>query len=87
MDKANIFGYMGSILLPITLLPQLYLTYKTKKVNDISYLFICLQIITCICFLTYGILLEEIPLIIANSVVLVQLLILLSFKKVFSNNN
>ena len=84
---SNIFGYIGGSLLVINQLPQLYLTLKTKKTDDLSFWFILLQVITCICFLTYGILLEEVPLIIANSIVLVQLLILLSFKKVFSNNN
>lgn len=30
------FGYLGASTLIITLLPQIYLTYKTKKVENLS---------------------------------------------------
>lgn len=75
MDK-EIFGYLGAVFLTITLLPQLYLTYKTKKIDDLSYGFIGLQILTCIFFLVYGILLNAAPLMLANSIVLFQLCLL-----------
>ena len=85
--EADIFGYIGSVLLPITLIPQLYHTYKSKKVDDISYIFICLQILTCIFFFTYGIFLDATPLIIANSLVFLQLIVLMSFKIKYSKKN
>lgn len=84
MSISEIFGYIGAILLPITLLPQLYLTYKTKKVEDISYIFICLQIITCIFFLTFSILGDVKPILVANVLVLFELLILAFFKLKYS---
>ena len=80
----SIIGYTAAIFLVISLLPQLLHTYKTKKVNDLSYLFLCLQIITCILFLIYGALLEEVPLLLANGCVLLQLVILFYFKKIYS---
>tara|TARA_B110001469_G_C9647097_1_gene327651 strand:- start:144 stop:308 length:165 start_codon:yes stop_codon:yes gene_type:complete len=34
------FGYLGASTLIITLLPQIYLTYKTKKVENLSLVFL-----------------------------------------------
>ena len=73
-------GYCGAACLTISLIPQLAHTIKTKRVEDISYGFISLQILTCILFLIYGIMLLENPLIIANGIVLLQLLIFLGLK-------
>ena len=83
MDSKNVaetFGYLGAACLTITLIPQLVHTTKTQRVSDISYGFISLQIITCILFLIYGIMLLEKPLIIANGIVLIQVLIFLGLK-------
>jgi MtN3 and saliva related transmembrane protein len=76
----QVFGYLGASTLIITFIPQLYLTYKTKKVENLSLGFLCLQELTCVLFLIYGILLKEIPLIIANSLVGIQGIALLSMK-------
>ena len=46
-----------------------------------------LQLLTCSLFLSYGILLNEKPIIIANSLVLLQSFILCIFKYIFSNKN
>ncbi len=79
-DIIETFGYCGATCLTISLIPQLFHTIKTKRVGDISYGFIGLQIVTCILFLIYGILLRENPLIIANGLVLFQLIIFLVLK-------
>ena len=79
-DIIETFGYCGAACLTITLIPQLVHTCKTKRVADISYGFIGLQILTCILFLIYGVMLRENPLIIANGLVLGQLIIFLGLK-------
>lgn len=83
----DVFGYLGSAFLTITLIPQLYLTYKTKKTRDISFVFLCLQLITCVFFLIYGIHLSENPLIIANSIVLFQSCLLFYAKIIFTDKH
>ena len=80
----NILGYSAALSLIITLIPQLYYTYKRKKADDISYFFLGLQILTCTLFLIYGILLEELPLILANTLVLLQSFTLFLFKYRYS---
>jgi len=80
----TIIGYVGGILLNITFMPQIYKIYKTKHTEDISLTFAILQVITCIFCLTYSIMLDENPLIIANSVLLCQLISLLVGKILYS---
>ena len=80
VDATQVVGYIGAVFLTITLLPQLYHTYKLKNVDNISIYFLLLQIKTCSLFLTYGILLGELPLILANTLVLLQSFILFFFK-------
>ena len=79
-DITEVIGYCGAACLTISLIPQIIHTIKTKRVSDISYGFISLQILTCILFLIYGIMLLEKPLIIANGIVLLQLLLFLGLK-------
>ena len=83
----DIIGYSAAVCLVITLLPQVHLTWKSKRADDISYGFLCLQLLTCFLFLSYGILLEELPLIIANGLVIFQSLMLFTFKYTFSKNS
>ena len=84
MNLSEIIGYFATFFLVITLIPQLFHTIKTKKVDDISYVFITLQIITCLLFLTYGIMIYKNPLIVANSIVLFQVLLFLILKIKYS---
>ena len=80
----TIIGYIGGTLLNITFIPQIYKTYKTKHTEDISLIFMVLQNITCIFCLIYAIFLNENPLIVSNSVLLFELLLLLYGKIHFS---
>lgn len=84
MKKSEVVGYIASFCLIITLLPQIYHTLKTRKVEDISYLFIMLQLLTCALFLSYGIMINENPLIIANSLVGTQVVVMCILKISFS---
>lgn len=84
-QTTEIFGYLAAATLLSTLIPQIIKTIKKKKVDDISYVFVFLQVLTSIFFLIYGLLLKENPLIIANSLLLCQTLLMLSLK-IFYNN-
>lgn len=83
-QTTEIFGYLAAATLLSTLIPQLIKTIKKKKVDDISYVFVFLQVLTSIFFLIYGLLLKENPLIIANSLLLVQTLLMLGLKITYS---
>ena len=84
MELYSIFGYLAGLSLIIALLPQIYFTYKSKKADDLSYFFLFMNILTCSLFLIYGILLGELPLILANVAVLSQTFILIILKFIYS---
>lgn len=76
----NVFGYIGSSLLIISMIPQLYRTYTTKSAHDISPIFLGIQLFTTGILLTYSILIFQIPLIYGNIGILVELLMLCYMK-------
>ena len=84
MELYSVFGYLASVSLIITLLPQIHTTYKSKKADDLSYFFLFMNILTCSLFLIYGVLLGELPLILANTAVLSQTFILIILKFIYS---
>ena len=43
MNK-DVFGFLGAFFLTVTLLPQLYHSYKGKKMDDISKGFLAIQV-------------------------------------------
>lgn len=83
-DTKQIIGYTGGTLLNITFLPQIYRTFKTKQTDDISLVFMILQVITCMLCVAYSFLLNEQPLIVSNIILLCELLTLLLGKILFS---
>ena len=82
----KIVGYLASIMLGILLIPQVYTTYKTKQVEGISVIFLYFELITVSLWILYGIgfIIEDnidgLPIIIANSALLINVIILLIMK-------
>ena len=48
-------GYIGTVFLCLSFVPQVYSVFKTKDVEAISYGFLVLQLITCMFLGAYGI--------------------------------
>lgn len=84
--ESDILGYVGGFFITITLIPQLMRTYKTKRAKDISPIFVVLALLTTLIYLSYGILINETPIIVANAVLLFQNFLLLYFKYAYRNN-
>ena len=82
----EVFGYIGTVLLSILLIPQVYQVYTTRKCDQISLYFLILQNLVCICWIIYGILLIAPPLIIANSIAELCTLLLCFAKYKFKSN-
>lgn len=72
----EMFGYLGSSLLIISLIPQIYHSFSTQKLDDLSAWTLGIELTTSVMFLTYGIIIDEIPMIFGNSGVIIELLIL-----------
>ena len=76
----QVFGYVGSILLIISFIPQVYKSYTTKCLEDIPYLFLIFLSITYIVLLNYIIFIKKPLLIIGFGGGLIQILLLMLLK-------
>jgi len=76
-------GYFGSFLTSITFIPQVYKSWQSKSVGDLSMWMIFIVITSTIVWLTYAFAIQSGPVIVANSVVLLLTLVLLYFKVSF----
>ena len=85
----SIIGYIASGFLSFLLVPQVYTTFITKDVKGLSSGFLYFEVITTLLWIVYGIgfLLENdmngIPILIANTCLLINTTILLIFKHIF----
>jgi len=68
MDFTQILGFIAATLITVGNVPQAVKIIKTKTTKGISSLSYGLFFIGGICWLTYGIIREDWPIIIANSI-------------------
>jgi MtN3 and saliva related transmembrane protein len=80
MDYINIIGLTAAAMGGISLFPQVLKVLKTKSTKDISREMILILAGSIFLWLVYGILLENLPIIIANFFGFIQALIILFFK-------
>ena len=64
----NVFGWIGTVLCIITYLPQVIYSYSTLDVSGLSWLTLIVQILCCISWFVYGIMLNSLPIYVANAV-------------------
>ncbi len=80
MDIYEILGLVAAFLTTAAFIPQVYKTWKTKSVEDISLTMYSVLFIGLMLWLTYGISLNSLPIIIANSVTGILVLMVIFFK-------
>lgn len=83
MNYIDLIGYFGSFLTSITFIPQVYKTWKTKSVGDLSLTMMLIVVTSCIVWLVYAIALMLWPVIIANGIIGILSLMLVYFKLTF----
>lgn len=76
-------GYFGSFLTSITFIPQVYKSWQSKSVGDLSIWMVLIVVTSTIVWLTYAFAIHSGPVIVANVVVLLLTLVLLYFKLSF----
>lgn len=80
MDVYEIIGLLAAILTTGAFVPQVYKTWKIKSADDISLTMYLVLFIGLVLWLIYGIHLNSLPMILANSVTGILALIVLFFK-------
>jgi MtN3 and saliva related transmembrane protein len=85
MDWIEIVGYFGSFLSAITFFPQVYKTWKTKSVGDLSMGMILIVFASTMVWIVYGIARDIGPVIACNSIMCVLVACLIYFKLTFKS--
>jgi MtN3 and saliva related transmembrane protein len=80
MDVITVVGLVAALFTTASLLPQLIKVYKTKSTKDISTCMFALFGGGVLLWFIYGLLINDLPIIIANSLAFVQAMIILFFK-------
>jgi MtN3 and saliva related transmembrane protein len=80
MDIITIIGLVAALFTTISLLPQLIKVYKTKSTKDISTGMFALFGSGVLLWFIYGVFLNNLPIIMANSMAFVQAIVILFFK-------
>ncbi|MEX2235770.1 MAG: SemiSWEET transporter [Cyclobacteriaceae bacterium] len=81
-SQTEIVGLTAGICTSISLLPQLIKLFKHKKAEDISLFYLCILFIGLALWLWYGILRDDIPILVTNgfSLVINGIIIVLGVK-------
>ena len=80
MEYITIIGLLAAFLTTIALLPQLRKVWKTKSAKDISVGMFTLQCSSVTLWAVYGVFVNDVSIIAANSLVFVQAATMLLFK-------
>jgi MtN3 and saliva related transmembrane protein len=80
MDLYEILGFLAAILTTISFLPQVIKIYKSKETKSISLTMYVVLSLGILMWLIYGIHLNSLPIILANSVTAILTLFLISMK-------
>jgi len=80
MDSITIIGLIAAAFTTISLFPQLIKVWKTKSTKDISTGMFSLFCCGVFLWFIYGVYVNDLPIMIANSLAFIQALIILIFK-------
>ena len=80
MDGLEIVGLVAAVLTTGAFVPQVYKTWKIKSADDISLTMYLVLFVGLILWLIYGVHLNSLPMILANSITGILALIVLFFK-------
>ena len=87
MFTTEIIGYIAGILIVTTMIPQIYLSLKTKDLKGLSLLMIIIFFFSMLLWSIYGFLIRSYPLLITNSLATVISGIQLFIKLFYNNKN
>jgi MtN3 and saliva related transmembrane protein len=76
----EVIGYIAAILTTVSFVPQVMLVYKTRDTDSISFFMFLIFSIGTFAWGLYGILLEQLPIIVANGITLILALYILYMK-------
>ena len=81
----SVIGYTANTLIFFMMVPQIYKAYKSKLTDDISYKFIWISLVSNVLEITYGILINQIPVLLTGIICMIQMILLFVAKKLYDN--
>ncbi|MCX8472279.1 MAG: SemiSWEET family transporter [Sediminibacterium sp.] len=81
----ELFGFVGTFLTCVTLIPQVIQTFKTKKVKDLNLWMLIIMNMSTIFWFIYGVLDTSRPVILANFIVFCLSVTLIFLKIKYKN--
>ena len=81
----DICGFIAGLLFPLSLIPQIYKSYKTKNLDDISYYWQFIFILALLLALVYSFHYDLMPIYVSSSIELLFMVILTSMKFCYRN--
>ncbi|PIP72579.1 MAG: hypothetical protein COW89_05595 [Nitrospinae bacterium CG22_combo_CG10-13_8_21_14_all_47_10] len=85
MSTTIMVGYFAGFLTTLSFLPQVVKTWKSKSASDLSLGMFSVFSVGVLCWLSYGVLLQEPPIIFWNTITLVLVLSILVMKLRFDS--
>lgn len=83
MDISILLGYLAGFLTTAAFVPQVWKTWKSKSASDLSLTMFSVFSLGVLCWLAYGIVIAETPMIFWNAVTLILALAILFMKLKF----
>jgi MtN3 and saliva related transmembrane protein len=83
MNTTTILGFFAGFLTTVSFLPQVVKTLKSRSASDLSLGMLSVFSVGVMCWLIYGFLLQESPMIFWNFVTLILVLVILFLKLKF----
>jgi MtN3 and saliva related transmembrane protein len=80
ISQTEILGYIAAVLTTVAFVPQVVLVYRTKDTDSISLLMFLIFNCGLVCWGIYGLILNQLPIILANGVTLILALYILYMK-------
>jgi len=80
MNFIILIGLLGAICTTFSFVPQVIKIIKTRRTKDISLLMYIIMTVGLFLWLTYGLMINDLPIILANIVSFILAIIVLTFK-------
>ena len=84
MDATDILGLTAGAITSLGFIPQLIRGYRTKRLDDVSYYMPLTLAFGMTLWLFYGIVVEKLPIIVANGFGISCCLVLIIMKRIYS---
>ena len=86
MNQVDVVGWTTTVLISVLNMPQAWKACRERDVSGLSPLTLAIHLLTGCLFLYYGVLLNQLPIIVANAIYVATTLVVVVAYRCFSSN-